>query len=152
MEKDRFGKNQRLYIIGLVSLILAVGLFLFSIYIIPFLVFDMQYDVPLFVNSMIFYFRDNYSYNLASSKFITWLIFFVPCVVTGIISYFVSNHIDDELLEIKSDEVDENETETKAKKRQPSGDTGLLVGKIIFFMVFIVGIILFLQMLINLTS
>lgn len=97
MEQDRFSHNQKLYILGMVCLLLSLGLFVFSLYIIPFFIWDLNYNVPYFILALLNLFQEEYDYSIAASKVIVWFIFFIPSIVTGLVSYVVSNYIDNQI-------------------------------------------------------
>lgn len=152
MEQDRFGSNSKLYILGMICLVLCLGLFFFSLYILPYLAWGLNYNVPDFVLDLISSFQDNYNYTDGASKLITWLIFFVPCVITGLISYFVSNHIDNNLYksELKP-EIEEEAPPTKHIGREIKESAGFGL-KILGLMIVIIIAIFLLQYLIQATS
>ncbi len=88
--------NNKIFIAGVICLVLSVSFLLFSIYIIPFLIWDMVYSVPDLVMEMISSLQDNYDYSSAGSKLVVWLLFFIPGLILGGISYYISNLIDRE--------------------------------------------------------
>ena len=95
MSEER--KNgSKIFIAGVVCLVLALGFLLFSIYIIPFFLWNVAYDVPDMITSMTSTLQEEYDYTSAGSKLIVWLIFFIPGLITGCISYYISNRIDKE--------------------------------------------------------
>lgn len=88
--------NNKIFIVGVVCLVLSVSFLFFSLYIIPYLIWELHYDVPDFVAAAIVNVQDNYNYSGSTSKFIVWLLFLLPSLVMGLISYFISNRIDKE--------------------------------------------------------
>ncbi|KTD68305.1 MULTISPECIES: hypothetical protein [Legionella] len=152
MEQDRFGSNSKLYILGMICLVLCLGLFFFSLYILPYLAWGLNYNVPAIVLDLLGSLQDEYNYTVGASKLIVWLIFFVPSMITGLISYFVSNHIDNNLYksELKVEEEEENPpTKQIGKEIKESAGLGL---KILGLMILIVLVIFLLQYLIQATS
>jgi hypothetical protein len=145
MEQDRYSNNNTLYILGIISLILALSLFFFSMYILPFLVWNLHYDVPDFISSMIMYFEDAYFYSVNTSKVLTWLIFFIPSFITGYISYYISNYIDDQILGLARKTDPEEAKETSLEIQQDVKESLGLAAKIIILMILIIVIILLLQ-------
>ncbi len=154
MEQDRFIQHQKLYVTGIVCLLLSLILFFISIYILPFLIWNLHYHVPYAIDAMINFFSDGDHYSSAVSKLFTWLVFFIPAVVAGLISYFISNYIDNQILDIghraSLEEESEEERISRLHNAVAARDTVLLSTKIIFLMVIIVIIILLLQVLISL--
>ncbi|HHF7365482.1 TPA: hypothetical protein ACPSKY_000578 [Legionella bozemanae] len=152
MEQDRFGSNSKLYILGMICLVLCLGLFFVSLYILPYLAWGLNYNVPDMVLTMLSSLQDDYNYSVGASKLIVWLIFFVPCVITGLISYFVSNYIDNNLYksELNVEEESENLPHKQiGKEIKESAGFGL---KILGLMILIVIVIFLLQYLIQATS
>ncbi|MCL9685003.1 hypothetical protein [Legionella maioricensis] len=152
MEPDRYKTNHKLYISGIICLVIALSLFSFSLYIVPFLLWQLDYDVPDLITTLITLFEYKYEYGIVSSKLIVWLIFFVPSLITGFFAYYVSNRIDSEIY--KSELPKKYETKMPvsgeiSKQIRESAGLGL---KIILLMVVIVVIVIFLQAFIRLTA
>lgn len=89
-------KNNKMFITGVICLVLSLGFLLFSLYILPFLLWNLNYDVPDIVTDITSSLQDDYDYSVAGSKMLVWLIFFIPGMITGFISYYISNRIDRE--------------------------------------------------------
>lgn len=89
-------KNNTMFIMGVISLVLSLGFLLFSLYILPFLLWNLNYDVPDIVTDITSSLQDDYDYSVGGSKLIIWLIFFIPGMITGFIAYYISNRIDRE--------------------------------------------------------
>ncbi|PWY55265.1 hypothetical protein DGG96_12420 [Legionella qingyii] len=152
MEQDRFSSNSKLYILGMICLVFCLGLFFFSLYILPFLAWGLNYNVPEVIMTLLSSLQDDYNYSVGSSKFIVWLIFFVPSLITGLISYFVSNHIDNNLYKSELNIKEEQESPPSkqiGKEIKESAGFGL---KILGLMILIVIAIFLLQYLIQITS
>lgn len=145
MEYDRYKGNNKLYILGISSLILCLGLFFFSMYLVPFLAWGQYYNVPYFVLTLISTFEDVYYFSHGISRLLVWSLFFIPSVIAGIISYYISNFIDNRLLgiepEIDEEEIKQHSLEVK-QEFQESASLGL---KILFLMFLIVVAILIIQ-------
>ncbi|WP_454782363.1 hypothetical protein [Legionella sp. WA2022007384] len=152
MEQDRFGNNSKLYILGMICLVLCLGLLFYSLYILPYLAWGLNYNVPEVVMTLLSSLQDDYNYTVGASKVIVWLIFFVPSLITGLISYFVSNHIDNNLYksELHTKEEQENPPSKQiGKEIKESAGFGL---KILSLMILIVTAIFLLQYLIGVTA
>lgn len=72
MEPDRYQYNHKLYVIGITCLILALGLILYSFYILPFLLWELHYDVPEFVAKTLALFEDKYRISVEGICFYLW--------------------------------------------------------------------------------
>lgn len=156
MEQDRFAVNNKLYIIGLISLLIALFLFFFSVYILPYLIWSLNYDIPDFISSLIAYFKDDLRYTTFNSKIVTWLIFFIPGLITGYISYYISNAIDNKILGTKNS-FESKRTEQEIRQSEiinntQSRESYMLAARIIILMIVIVVVILLLEKFVQLTS
>ncbi|WP_454783683.1 hypothetical protein [Legionella sp. WA2024007413] len=152
MEQDRFSQNSKLYILGMICLVLCLGLLFYSLYLLPYLAWGLNYNVPEMVMTLLSSLQDDYNYTVGQSKLIVWLMFFVPSLITGLISYFVSNHIDNNLYksELKPQEEQENPPSKQiGKEIKESAGFGL---KILALMILILMAIFFLQYLIQVTA
>ncbi len=94
MEHSGYDNNGKLSIMGIICLIIFLVLFFFSVFIMPFLIWELHYNVPDFVSNMIAYLEDTYYYSSSVSKTLVWLTFFIPCLITGYFSYYISRSID----------------------------------------------------------
>ena len=152
MEYDRYQNNNKLYLLGIISLVLCLALLFFSLYILPFLIWKLNYDVPALITSLIISLQESYDLSSASSRFLVWLIFFIPALITGFISYYVSNYIDNKLYSKELEINNEITTASSIEKKEELKESAKLSFKIIGLMVIIVAVILFLQLLVQLTS
>lgn len=151
MEHDRFKMSGKLYILGMVCLVLSLGFFFLSLYILPYLIWQLNYKMPAFVLNLLAKLEDNYNYSVAASRFIVWFIFFIISLITGFVSYFVSNRIDSQIynVETQTPEFEEQLPPKEiGKEIKESASFGL---KILGLMVLIVIIILLLQFVIQFT-
>jgi len=148
MEQDRYKGHHKLYILGIVCLVLCLSLFFFSMYVLPFLLWGINYDVPGFVIDISTFFETVYRFSSTASSLLTWLFFFVPSLITGFISYYVSNHIDNQLLGMSYGiEEAEDSWQLIQQKREERRDSIRLGLKILFLMIVFVVAILSLQLI-----
>lgn len=120
-------------------------------YILPFLAWGLNYNVPEVILTLLSSLQDDYNYTVGASKLIVWLIFFVPGLITGLISYFVSNYIDNNIYKSELNIKEEQEspsTKQIGKEIKESAGFGL---KILGLMILIVIAIFLLQYLIQIT-
>lgn len=150
MESNRFGGNSKLFLFGMFCLVTSLGLFFFSLYLLPYFFWELSYNIPDFVLNMLAMYQDDYHYTSAGSKTVVWLIFFIPCAITGLISYFVSRHLDNQMYG--------NELSTHVDEEKPSGELQKQIkesasfgGKLLGLMIAIVVVILLLQYFIQST-
>ncbi|WP_115707260.1 hypothetical protein [Legionella sainthelensi] len=149
MEQDRFSHNQKLYILGMICLLLSLGLFVFSLYIIPFFIWDLNYNVPYFILALMNLFQEEYNYSVEASKVIVWLIFFIPSIVTGLISYAVSNYIDNQIYKAEQKNEENQGNIYKQEKRIMRRESVAFSLKILGLMILFIFLIFLFQYLIQ---
>ncbi|ARB91298.1 hypothetical protein [Legionella longbeachae] len=149
MEQDRFSHNQKLYILGMICLLLGLGLFVFSLYIIPFFIWDLNYNVPYFILALLNLFQEEYNYSIEASKVIVWLIFFIPGIVTGLISYVVSNYIDNQIYKAEQKSEENQGNLYNQEKRIVRQESIFFSLKILGLMILFVFLIFLFQYLIQ---
>ncbi|HRD68645.1 MAG TPA: hypothetical protein PK657_00725 [Legionella sp.] len=152
MEQDRFASNGTLYIIGIFCLIVCLSLFFFSMYIAPYLIWDLKYDIPEFILQNIEYFQEQYEMTENASRFLVGLMYFIPALIAGYISYYISNKIDNQIFksEINYDEEEQEKHVVEVKEQlKESASIGF---KILMLMIVIVIVIFLLQFFVSLTS
>lgn len=88
--------NSTIFLIGLLCLVLSLGLILFALYILPFLLWNLAYDIPSIITEFIAVLEDNYNYDFSTCKIIVWLSFIIPGLIAGYIAYYISNLLDKE--------------------------------------------------------
>ena len=98
MQDDRYNVNKFLYLTGMISLILAMALFMFAGYIFTYLFFGFIYNVPEFIIAMQDYIGDNWALTSFNVNLFIFCVFFIPSIFLGWLSYWASNRIDNELL------------------------------------------------------
>ncbi len=148
MEPDRYQSNNKLYIIGIICLVLSLSLFFFSLYIAPFLIWHLNYEVPSIVAILAANFEQQYNFTEGQANTLVWFIFFIPSLITGYIAYYVSNRIDNQIYRLGREEQQEKKPASPQATREIRESAGLAF-KIIFLMVAIVAIILLLQLLLQ---
>ncbi|HAU3942032.1 TPA: hypothetical protein ACT96X_002943 [Legionella pneumophila] len=152
MEHSWYDNNNKLFVLGIICLIIFLVLFFFSIFIMPFLIWGLHYNVPDFVSNMIAYLEDKYYYSLPTSKTLVWLVFFIPSLIAGYLSYYISLYIDKKNFlkekSIKEEQVKENSSETNEQIKE-SASLGF---KILILMVAILVVLFLLQEFVKLTS
>lgn len=150
MEQDRFKANSKLYILGMICLVLCLGFLFLSVYILPYFIWGLNYHIPAFVLNLVALFEDNYEYSGTYSKFLVWLIFVIPALITGLISYFVSNYIDNQIYHIDTLKLEDENFTPKEMGAEMKESTSLGL-KILGLMLLIVVVILLLQFIIQFT-
>ncbi|MDF1757894.1 MAG: hypothetical protein P1U74_06315 [Legionellaceae bacterium] len=134
MEADRFGQNQKYYIIGIICLMLSLPLFAFSFYLFPYLIFDWHYSVPDFVPELSGDLQRLYNLTKIAAGWLMILCCFFSAVILAVIADILSNKIDREIHTSYTDDV-----VTKTHKRNKVGEpeSSGLVFKIIMIIVLV---------------
>lgn len=118
----------------------------------PFLIWELHYNVPDFVSNMIAYLEDTYYYSSPVSKALVWLTFFIPCLITGYFSYYISRSIDKKNL-LKDANIDEEQSkEISSVTNEQIKESASLGFKILILMAAIILIIFILQEFVKFTS
>lgn len=132
MEYEKIGANSKLFIFGMICLVISLGLLLLSLYILPYFLWELHYSVPDFILELLASYQDDYGYSLGTSKAIVWFSFFGPCVVFGLISYFASRHLDSLQYEIPSTSNSEKSNIDIQKELKDSAGLGFkIIGLIV---------------------
>ncbi|HAU0830353.1 TPA: hypothetical protein JBH46_14910 [Legionella pneumophila] len=151
MEHSWYDNNSKLSVMGIICLIIFLVLFFFSLFIMPFLIWELHYNVPDFVSNMIAYLEDTY-YSSPVSKILVWLTFFIPCLITGYFSYYISRSIDKKNL-LKDANIDEEQSkEISSVTNEQIKESASLGFKILILMAAIILIIFLLQEFVKFTS
>jgi hypothetical protein len=74
MEPDRYQNNHGLYITGMICFLISIILFLFSLYMLPHLLFGWRYDVPELITFIREWLVDNFA---IATNYASWGILFV---------------------------------------------------------------------------
>lgn len=138
---------------GIICLVLSLGLLFFSLYIIPFLLWNLSYNVPDFLLQSISFFEDDQGYSYSTSRFIVWLCIFIPGLITGYVSYIISHYIEKIRLNPPIPEEEGKPlSSTEIVKPSKAKGTDLTVLKIVALMVGIFFLMLLLQLFFRTTA
>lgn len=95
METPRYDVNHGLFIIGLLSLVTSLALIVFSLYLLPFLLWGWHYNVPEFISFWVNHYVEQHKFTPYGASIFVFLHFFIPGLLAGFIAYLCSNRIDD---------------------------------------------------------
>ncbi|BCA95545.1 hypothetical protein TUM19329_19060 [Legionella antarctica] len=151
MEPDRYRISNKLYILAIICLVIGLSLFSFSLYIAPFLLWELNYDVPEVITHLITLFEYKYEYATVISKLLVWMIFFIPSLITGFFAYYFSNRIDTKVYQAEAPENYEKNTPISEEIYRKIRESAGLCFKIVLLMIAIVLIVLLLHAFIGLT-
>ncbi len=148
MEYDRLSSDNKIFFFGIFCLVLCLGFVLFSLYILPYMIWNLHYDIPAVILNLLAKLVDDYHYTSTSSKIMVWLLFIVPGLISGFISYLVSHYIDSQNgLEPPIEEQEKLDHAQIKKEIKESANLGL---KILSLMIGVVLIIFFIEYLLKL--
>ena len=116
MEYDRYQTNKTVFVLGMIGLVLSIALILFSVYIFPAIILTWVYDIPEFIFHWIDWFEINYNLSSQAASWVVFLLFFIPGLILGIIAYYSSNRIDNQLYEVEPEEVVEDEPVSREER------------------------------------
>jgi MFS family permease len=131
MEPDRFQHNQKYYIVGIICLMLSLGLFCLSVYMIPYAWFGWSYDIPDFAQNLASTLQANYQLTPKASVWIVILIFFLPALILAFIADILSNRIDNEIHGLNTIEKE------KPKKKPGDGESANLILRIFLILLLV---------------
>ncbi|MCA0404075.1 MAG: hypothetical protein LCH30_09810 [Proteobacteria bacterium] len=120
MEDDRYQQNSKLFITGLICLLFSLSLCAMGLYVLPYLLFGWNYSVPGFVITFREWLKESYAYSDFGSAMVTFLSFLVPGLICGFISYYASNHIDNQIFGIQP-EKKESSVDMKKEVKESLG-------------------------------
>ena len=149
MEADRYQKNHKVFIIGLISLLIGLSGLALTLYLLPHLLFGWHYDTPEFIVFWRHWLQSEQGFTEAAASKLVLLFFFSLAVIFGAIAYFSSNRIDSEIL---SAELEAPELPEQSRELKPSTREGLGLGlKILFLMAIIFMLAALLEWAIHIT-
>ena len=106
MEQDRFQENSKLFIVGLICLLLCLSLLAIGLYIVPFLIWNWHYSVPGMVIQLREWYKETYNFTNAGASWLVFLTFIVPALICGVISRWATNTIDKEIFGVEESSPD----------------------------------------------
>lgn len=137
MEPDRYQQNHVAYISGLFCMFASIGLFAFSLFLLPYLFFGWQYNVPDFIIGFSAKLQEKYALTPSG---VAWAICFAldfPAVILFVIADVLSNRIDKKIYGIQdSRRVSANNADTTGQK-----SSGIESSKLIFKIVLLILVI-----------
>lgn len=108
MEVDRYKINRPLYIVGLLSLLVAMVLLGFCVYIFPNLFLGWVYDVPEFILSWQSDLIRLYGITPLFAAWNVFLIFLIPGLIAAVVATMTSNRIENTVQHLQTPTDDEH--------------------------------------------
>ena len=139
MEADRYQKHHIAYISGLFCMITSIGLFAFSLFLLPYLFFGWQYSVPNFITDFSAFLQDKHTLSNSAVAWVMCLALDLPAVILFVIADVLSNRIDKEIYGISNSSSNRTRTneQNDADKLKAQEGSGILVVKIGFLILII---------------
>ncbi|WP_133140993.1 MULTISPECIES: hypothetical protein [Legionella] len=106
MERDRFQHHGMLFVVGLVCMLASLSLFAFGFYVLPYLLWNWSYGVPEFVLNLREWYKESYEFTESGSAWMVFFTFIIPAIITGLISQFSSNYIDNEIYHLNEEKLE----------------------------------------------
>lgn len=146
MEADRarYQNNSKLFIFCMICLMFSLSFFAFAFYILPYLIWGWHYSVPGFILMWREGFIDSYAWSHALASTAVFAVFFIPALITGIISWFTSNKIENNVLGITP-----APRNLKQRDSHELSDTFRLTVKIIMLSLFAISVLFFIEWLLT---
>ena len=130
MAEDLYKKNNVLYIVGLLTSVIGLAFFVFSLYMLPNLLFGLKYDIPSFIVDWREYIVDHYKYTAVVAARLLLVLLIILSMIFFVIAYFSSNRLDSDLYTPELEEIE------KPAKIKESTQEGISLGlKILFIIV-----------------
>ena len=145
MEYDRYQHNNKIFIIGLLCLLVSLSLLAFSIYILPYLLWNWTYNVPGFILDWRERLKEFYNFTDSGASWTIFLIFIIPAIICGYISQLTSNYMDNQIEGVKP------ETTTPEPPIEVKGDIQETIGfglKIFLLIILVLVLVALLEWLI----
>ena len=141
MEPDRYQHNHKFYIIGLVCLIVSMALFGTAAYLLPRVAFGLVYTIPDFIFEWTNLVQIAYGLSDKSAGWVIFFLFFLLGFLFSMVTYFMSNRIDNEIFAEEPEVV----VEKVKKPHREEKETGPLVLRILLLVGFIFIVAKFFQ-------
>lgn len=144
MQRQHFKNAEIYYIVGILCLVVSIGLFALSFYVLPNLAFGWHYSLPDFVSLWSNSLQEKYH---LSEKAAAWFIFlgvFLPALCLAILADILSNQI-----ERKVYRIEETKDTVIKSRRGEEKESNVLVVKIIVIIVLVFVAAQFFQWIIS---
>lgn len=139
MALNSSGRSDRDFLMSMIMLILCLISFFFSLYLLPFLIWNLNYDIPGFIFVWQEELKQVYNYTAQGAAAIIFLVFFIPSLLLGYLSkLFATELIKDDTLSLEEPKVNQEQQERAAQQRRETLQFGLKL----FLMVILVYIVL----------
>lgn len=103
MEQDRYEQNHKLFVIGLISLLLSLSLMAIALFIVPYLIWGWHYGVPGMIIALREWLKEEYGFGNTEASWLVFLTFIIPALIFGYISQWSSNYIENKMYGLDQD-------------------------------------------------
>lgn len=139
MEPDRYKENRLIFVLAMVCLLACLTLLTLTFYLLPYLFLGWAYQVPEFVPVLLQWLEETYELTASAAAGFTFLIFFVPALITGAISKFASNSIENHIYGLKIKKLHDHEL----LKAEVKATLGFSFKLMIFIAIVIIALLFF---------
>lgn len=113
------GAGERDFFVSMVMLILCLILFAMSLYLLPFLLWNLHYNVPEFVFVWQEELKQTYNYTYPGAGIVIFFVFFIPSLLCGYLSKQFATSVTEESADIASEAIrSQDELDRIAQKRR----------------------------------
>ena len=106
MEDDPSQRHHKLFIVGLVSLVMTLAFLGITLYMLPNLLFGLRYDTPEFFLFLNEWLQSQYGYTNTGASKIILLSLFIPTTFFMVVAYIFSNRIERQMINSDVSSVD----------------------------------------------
>lgn len=134
MDRRSERENERKFLIGLAALLIAMTFIGFALYISPYLLWDLHYDVPEFVPDWLYWLQQKGALTPGGAAWALFFIFFMPGLIAGLFVYVTFNRIEQQKFLESSQETSHQQNASDTSWKESSKLLGqlLLLVAIIF--------------------
>lgn len=91
MSEGPFQQHNNLFITCMISMVMALSLLAFSLYIFPYLIWHWVYDIPGFISDWREWLKDYHNYTESGAAWSVFLMFFIPGLIASLTTYIITN-------------------------------------------------------------
>lgn len=130
MEQDRYAQNHGLYVVSIISLVIAIGFIIFSLYLFPFLVLNWIYSIPNFIINIRDWLQLLYGWSTTQASWAIFNALLSIGLIAGWIAYWSANRIENKMYGINI-VIPENTERDKQAFNEGAGVLARMIGIVI---------------------
>ena len=118
MEQNRYNQNHKLFITGMISLLLCLAFLLFMLFMLPHLLFGWIYDVPETVTHVREWITTDYGVSSSRASLVIFLFLLALVLLFGFVAYYASTRVESKIF---SSEEPEDKEESHLTEKLSAG-------------------------------